>query len=79
MEWDGAVSGAPGRRDSADAPARRPRPRLFGVRCAGQLLLAGVSLVVGCRVVDTDAVTPVPQLDGTDHRALLVNLTLHQG
>lgn len=37
------------------------RGRLLGARCAG-LLLAGVSVVVGCRVADTDAVTPVPQL-----------------
>ncbi|WUO26583.1 endonuclease/exonuclease/phosphatase family protein [Streptomyces sp. NBC_00287] len=29
--------------------------------CAG-LLLAGVSVVVGCRVADTDGITPVPQL-----------------
>ncbi|MEU8962340.1 endonuclease/exonuclease/phosphatase family protein [Streptomyces sp. NPDC048491] len=28
---------------------------------AGALLLAGVSVVVGCRVVDSDGVTPVPQ------------------
>ncbi|MGY4992200.1 endonuclease/exonuclease/phosphatase family protein [Streptomyces sp. 900105245] len=37
-------------------PGRRP-----GAWCAG-LLLAGVSAVVGCRVADTDGVTPVPQL-----------------
>ncbi|MER5200915.1 endonuclease/exonuclease/phosphatase family protein [Streptomyces sp. NPDC002755] len=40
---------------------RSMRGRLLGARCAG-LLLAGVSVVVGCRVADTDAVTPVPQL-----------------
>ncbi|MEV6834580.1 endonuclease/exonuclease/phosphatase family protein [Streptomyces sp. NPDC051133] len=39
---------------------RRPGRRL-GAWCAG-LLLAGVSVVVGCRVADTDGVTPVPQL-----------------
>ncbi|MFE1196690.1 endonuclease/exonuclease/phosphatase family protein [Streptomyces olivaceoviridis] len=32
-----------------------------GAWCAG-LLLAGVSVVVGCRVADTDGITPVPQL-----------------
>ncbi|BCM67960.1 MULTISPECIES: endonuclease/exonuclease/phosphatase family protein [Streptomyces] len=37
-------------------PGRGP-----GAWCAG-LLLAGVSVVVGCRVADTDAITPVPQL-----------------
>lgn len=35
--------------------------RRFGAWCAG-LLLAGVSVVAGCRVADTDGVTPVPQL-----------------
>ncbi|MFJ8111231.1 endonuclease/exonuclease/phosphatase family protein [Streptomyces sp. NPDC096132] len=35
--------------------------RLLGAWCAG-LLLAGVSVVVGCRAADTDAVTPVPQV-----------------
>ncbi|MEU1189194.1 endonuclease/exonuclease/phosphatase family protein [Streptomyces sp. NPDC005859] len=40
---------------------RSMRGRLLGAWCAG-LLLAGVSVVVGCRVADTDAVTPVPQL-----------------
>ena len=29
---------------------------------AAALLLLGVSVVVGCRITDTDAVTPVPQL-----------------
>ncbi|MEV0174319.1 endonuclease/exonuclease/phosphatase family protein [Streptomyces sp. NPDC050803] len=29
---------------------------------AAALLLAGISVVVGCRVADTDAITPVPQL-----------------
>lgn len=40
---------------------RSTRGRLLGAWCAG-LLLAGVSVVVGCRIADTDAVTPVPQL-----------------
>ena len=35
--------------------------RRFGTWCAG-LLLAGVSVVAGCRVADTDGITPVPQL-----------------
>ncbi|GHE04080.1 endonuclease/exonuclease/phosphatase family protein [Streptomyces alanosinicus] len=39
---------------------RRPGRRL-GAWCAG-LLLAVVGVVVGCRVADTDGVTPVPQL-----------------
>ncbi|GGV02851.1 membrane protein [Streptomyces filipinensis] len=39
---------------------RRPGRRL-GAWCAG-LLLAGVGVVVGCRIADTDGVTPVPQL-----------------
>jgi endonuclease/exonuclease/phosphatase (EEP) superfamily protein YafD len=42
-------------------PEGRRRGRLFGGWCAG-LLFVGVSVVVGCRVADTDAVTPVPQL-----------------
>ncbi|MEU0332429.1 endonuclease/exonuclease/phosphatase family protein [Streptomyces sp. NPDC006193] len=37
-------------------PGRGP-----GAWCAG-LLLAGVSVAVGCRTADTDGVTPVPQL-----------------
>ncbi|WP_416977815.1 endonuclease/exonuclease/phosphatase family protein [Streptomyces sp. T028] len=37
------------------------RWRVLAVWCAG-VVLAGVSAVVGCRVLDTDAVTPVPQL-----------------
>ncbi|MGW2048770.1 endonuclease/exonuclease/phosphatase family protein [Streptomyces sp. NPDC001858] len=40
---------------------RSTRVRLLGAWCAG-LLLAGVSVVVGCRVADADGVTPVPQL-----------------
>ncbi|MEU0004112.1 endonuclease/exonuclease/phosphatase family protein [Streptomyces sp. NPDC006314] len=37
------------------------RGRRLGAWCAG-LPLAGVSVIVGCRVADTDGVTPVPQL-----------------
>ncbi|MFF8729156.1 endonuclease/exonuclease/phosphatase family protein [Streptomyces sp. NPDC015171] len=39
---------------------QRPGRRL-GAWCAG-LLLAGVSVVAGCRAADTDGITPVPQL-----------------
>ncbi|GAA3826984.1 endonuclease/exonuclease/phosphatase family protein [Streptomyces chiangmaiensis] len=39
----------------------RTRGRSAGAWLAG-LVLAGVSVVVGCRAADTDAVTPVPQL-----------------
>ncbi|MFD3723662.1 endonuclease/exonuclease/phosphatase family protein [Streptomyces sp. NPDC058671] len=39
-----------------------PRPRhLLGVWAAG-LLLVGPALLVGCRVLDKDGITPVPQL-----------------
>ncbi|WP_055492215.1 endonuclease/exonuclease/phosphatase family protein [Streptomyces sp. TP-A0356] len=49
-EWTGA------------AGTRRPsRGRTAGAWLSG-LLLAAVSVVVGCRAADTDAVTPVPQL-----------------
>jgi endonuclease/exonuclease/phosphatase (EEP) superfamily protein YafD len=46
-----------------DGGGRAPRGagRRFGAWCAG-LLFAGVSAAVGCRVADTDGVTPVPQL-----------------
>ncbi|MHC3470160.1 endonuclease/exonuclease/phosphatase family protein [Streptomyces sp. 7R007] len=47
--------------DSARATVPRRRARVAG-RWLGALLLAGVSAVVGCRVADTDGVTPVPQL-----------------
>ncbi|MER7779094.1 endonuclease/exonuclease/phosphatase family protein [Streptomyces sp. NPDC096191] len=50
-EW----TGSPGR------PADRRTGRRFGAWCAA-LLFALVSVVVGCRVADTDGVTPVPQL-----------------
>ncbi|MFF7970628.1 endonuclease/exonuclease/phosphatase family protein [Streptomyces sp. NPDC007905] len=39
-----------------DRAGRRP-----GSRCAG-LLLAGVSVILGCRAAGTDGITPVPQL-----------------
>jgi endonuclease/exonuclease/phosphatase (EEP) superfamily protein YafD len=47
--------------DSRERPAARRAGRRFGAWCAG-LLFAGVSVVVGCRVADSDGVTPVPQL-----------------
>ncbi|MFG2323933.1 endonuclease/exonuclease/phosphatase family protein [Streptomyces sp. NPDC048568] len=47
--------------DSPDRPAGRRTGRRFGAWCAA-LLFALVSVVVGCRVADTDGVTPVPQL-----------------
>ncbi|MFH9572489.1 endonuclease/exonuclease/phosphatase family protein [Streptomyces sp. NPDC017230] len=47
--------------DSRERPTARRTGRRFGAWCAG-LLFAGVSVVVGCRVADTDGVTPVPQL-----------------
>ncbi|MFK4147023.1 endonuclease/exonuclease/phosphatase family protein [Streptomyces sp. NPDC004065] len=37
------------------------RGRRLGTGCAG-LLLAAVSVVVGCRLADSDGITPVPQL-----------------
>jgi hypothetical protein len=42
-----------------DEPLRHPGRRL-AAWCAG-LLLLGVSVVVGCRVADSDGFTPVPQ------------------
>jgi endonuclease/exonuclease/phosphatase (EEP) superfamily protein YafD len=47
----------------AQEPAYRERRagRTFALWAAG-LLLAGVSLVVGCRAADVDGITPVPQL-----------------
>ncbi|GAB2866061.1 endonuclease/exonuclease/phosphatase family protein [Streptomyces deserti] len=47
-------------RTDEEVPYRRGG-RLFGAWCAG-LLFAGVSVVVGFRVADSDGVTPVPQL-----------------
>ncbi|MFJ9244481.1 endonuclease/exonuclease/phosphatase family protein [Streptomyces sp. NPDC101776] len=46
---------------AADFVPERHRGRRFTRWCAG-LLFAGVSVVVGCRTADTDAITPVPQL-----------------
>ncbi|GHB78579.1 membrane protein [Streptomyces xanthochromogenes] len=40
---------------------RRRRPWRVASALAGALLLAGVSVVVGCRAADSDGVTPVPQ------------------
>ncbi|MFJ8189948.1 endonuclease/exonuclease/phosphatase family protein [Streptomyces sp. NPDC096094] len=47
--------------DSRERPAARRAGRRFGAWCAGPLF-AGVSVVVGCRLADSDGVTPVPQL-----------------
>ncbi|MEU0642205.1 endonuclease/exonuclease/phosphatase family protein [Streptomyces umbrinus] len=44
-----------------DAPASRHGGSRAGAWFAA-LLLAGVSTVVGCRIADTDGITPVPQL-----------------
>ncbi|MDF3149592.1 endonuclease/exonuclease/phosphatase family protein, partial [Streptomyces sp. T21Q-yed] len=49
-EWTASPDGIPGRRAG----------RRFGAWSAG-LLFLGVSVVVGCRVADTDGITPVPQ------------------
>ncbi|MEU9349960.1 endonuclease/exonuclease/phosphatase family protein [Streptomyces griseoloalbus] len=46
---------------TGDGAARPGGKRRSGAWCAA-LLFAGVSAVVGCRVADTDGVTPVPQL-----------------
>lgn len=51
---------AEGRDLADDEPVRRRGRRLAGW-CAG-LLLTGVSVVVGCRLADTDGITPVPQV-----------------
>lgn len=54
---DDAPGGAPPGGD------RRTRRRGGGIRAwLAALLLAGVSVLAGCRAADTDAVTPVPQL-----------------
>jgi endonuclease/exonuclease/phosphatase (EEP) superfamily protein YafD len=58
-ELDDEPADEPGAGPAGDA-ARRPRRR-GAARCAG-LLFAGVSAVVGCRLADTDGITPVPQL-----------------
>lgn len=47
--------------DPDDGWAPRRTGRRLGAWCAA-LLFAAVSAVVGCRVADTDGVTPVPQL-----------------
>ncbi|QNP71385.1 endonuclease/exonuclease/phosphatase family protein [Streptomyces roseirectus] len=47
--------------ESSAEPSAGPRGRVAGAWCAA-VVLAGVSAVVGCRIADTDAVTPVPQL-----------------
>ncbi|MET7270596.1 endonuclease/exonuclease/phosphatase family protein [Streptomyces flaveolus] len=47
--------------DTHGGPAVRRAGRRSGAWCAG-LLFAGVSAVVGCRIADTDGITPVPQL-----------------
>jgi endonuclease/exonuclease/phosphatase (EEP) superfamily protein YafD len=44
-----------------DRAGRSGRGRRSGAWCAA-LLFAGVSAVVGCRIADTDGITPVPQL-----------------
>ncbi|NEA49113.1 endonuclease/exonuclease/phosphatase family protein [Streptomyces sp. SID10815] len=46
---------------AAPLPETHRRGRRFKSWCAG-LLFAAVSVVVGCRVADSDGVTPVPQL-----------------
>ena len=46
---------------AADFVPERHRARRFWRWCAG-LLFTAVSVVVGCRTADTDAITPVPQL-----------------
>ncbi|MDT0613294.1 endonuclease/exonuclease/phosphatase family protein [Streptomyces lancefieldiae] len=47
--------------DSRGRPTPRRTGRRLGAWCSG-LLFAGVSVVVGCRVADSDGSTPVPQL-----------------
>ncbi|CAL9526010.1 endonuclease/exonuclease/phosphatase family protein [Streptomyces sp. enrichment culture] len=47
--------------DARGGPAARRTGRRLGAWCAA-LLFAGVSVVVGCRVADSDGITPVPQL-----------------
>ncbi|WP_405870938.1 MULTISPECIES: endonuclease/exonuclease/phosphatase family protein [unclassified Streptomyces] len=46
---------------SSDGEPARRTGRRFAAWCAG-LLLAAVSVVVGCRVADSDGITPVPQI-----------------
>ncbi|WP_406354946.1 endonuclease/exonuclease/phosphatase family protein [Streptomyces sp. NBC_01635] len=47
--------------DTREGAGRRSGKRRFGGWSAA-LIFAGVSVIVGCRAVGTDAVTPVPQL-----------------
>jgi len=49
-------------RSSTPSAADRRRPRRLPARLAAALVLTGVSVVLLCRVLDVDAVTPVPQL-----------------
>ncbi|RNF82714.1 endonuclease/exonuclease/phosphatase family protein [Streptomyces botrytidirepellens] len=60
---DRAAAREPGRRAAATARrlARLPDEGRATARCA-LVVLAVVSVVLGCRVVDTDGITPVPQL-----------------
>ncbi|CAL9520485.1 endonuclease/exonuclease/phosphatase family protein [Streptomyces griseomycini] len=55
---DTATAGPTAAEDRAGPRRRGRRPAAW---CAA-LLFAGVSAVVGCRIADTDGVTPVPQL-----------------
>ncbi|MFS8200305.1 endonuclease/exonuclease/phosphatase family protein [Streptomyces sp. CWNU-52B] len=43
-------------------PTPRPRGSTRATAWLAALLLLGVSIVLGCRIADTDAITPVPQL-----------------
>ncbi|WP_374113084.1 endonuclease/exonuclease/phosphatase family protein [Streptomyces sp. CNZ748] len=56
-----ATAGPTVTEDAWDGGREARGPRLPAAWCA-VLLFAGVSVVVGCRVADTDGVTPVPQL-----------------
>ncbi|KOU34203.1 endonuclease/exonuclease/phosphatase family protein [Streptomyces sp. WM6378] len=46
---------------TAASEVRRGHPGRVASALAGALLLAGVSVVAGCRAADSDGVTPVPQ------------------
>ncbi|MFF1447741.1 endonuclease/exonuclease/phosphatase family protein [Streptomyces sp. NPDC058274] len=56
---DTAAAERTGPAERADGPRRRGR--VLGAWLSG-LVLAGVSVVAGCRAADTDGITPVPQL-----------------
>ncbi|MFD3824570.1 endonuclease/exonuclease/phosphatase family protein [Streptomyces sp. NPDC058625] len=58
---DTATAGTAEWADTGEGPGRRSAKRRFG-NWSAALLFAGVSVIVGCRAVGTDAVTPVPQL-----------------